>query len=177
MPTVQISGDPKRGGIPRNSKVRIEALPNKTVVFKGKVTESITMNFDKGKYIYSVTKFTDEHQDDLSYVDSFLVGMTDEQFNRLKMMKPKVLKPFLSSEGVRYRCTYIGCDGEYTSRISAVLHEAEHQGINLLKNPEKSPEAAEKTQEYIDQSKQESFVRAAAKPRRGRPPKRVTKAG
>ena len=52
MPTVQISGDPKRGGIPRNSKVRIEALPNKIVVFKGKVTESITMNFDPGKYIY-----------------------------------------------------------------------------------------------------------------------------
>ena len=153
MPTVQITGN-KEHGIPRNSKVRIEALPLKTVVFKGRVTDSITMNFDPGKYIYSVTKFTDDHQDDLTYVGDFLVGMNDKQFNKLSRMKPKIMKPFLSSEGVRYRCAFIGCDDEVTSRISAVLHEAEHQGVDLLAEPKRAKEVAAKTDEYIDKVKE-----------------------
>ena len=43
--------------IPEESDVRIEALPGRHVIYAGKATDSISRNYQPGKYIYTMEKF------------------------------------------------------------------------------------------------------------------------
>ena len=131
MPTFLFKGIEKLGGIPRHSRVRVEALPKRHSVFSGTVTNSVALELDPGKYAFKIGNFKTKGAT-VTYAGTFLWGVTEEEYNKLKDLKPKTMKISNTSEGVRYLCQYTGCDGEFTSRTGAVLHESEHMGQTLI---------------------------------------------
>lgn len=127
MPTFLFKGIEEKGGIPRRSRVRVEALPKRTPVFNGRVDGSVALPLDAGKYAFSVACFR-KGQPGLKYNGVFLWGLTEKEFDRLSRLSPKAAKKMNTTDGVRYQCQFTGCDDELTSATAAVLHEAEHQG-------------------------------------------------
>lgn len=167
---VTLKGHPIHG-IPRKSAVRIEALnPGKggnsrpVSVWEGEATRSFSTDLDPGKYVYLVSKkLTDEGNAYMRYVGAFYVGMGKHDFcplpnyeaeptkgcaecepiwKRLASHRPQFSKGRQTVDGLRYTCGFVGCkvDG-LTTAMSAVLHEAEHQGIDLLKQPDRIVES------------------------------------
>lgn len=136
MSTIRFEGDPAQGGIPKKSMVRIEALPEQTPVFVGKVTEALTIELDPGKYIFSVTRLSPKKMkrvDDVCYTGTFLHEVSEEAWEKLRWMTPTLARVINTSEGPRWRCKLapvMGCDFEGTSPIAALLHQmVEHLGM------------------------------------------------
>ena len=74
--------------IPEDTDVRIEALPSRHVVFEGKVTDSISRNYQPGKYVYVMEKFIAPREDNvpgrsLCTGGEFLVDVTEDQWEQL----------------------------------------------------------------------------------------------
>ena len=132
--------------IPEDTDVRIEALPSRHVVFEGKVTDSISRNFQPGKYVYVMEKFIAPREDNvpgrsICTGGEFLVDVTEEQWLNLWGAKPKMVTAIQTTEGPRMMCTAPGCGKRSETRLAAFLHEAKaHFGINPLKDPHKAVE-------------------------------------
>ena len=130
--------------IPEDSDVRIEALPSKHVVFEGKVTDSISRNFQPGKYIYTMEKFLHARQEgvpgrSVCTHGTFLVDVTEEQWQSLMFAQPKNVKARQTTDGPRLVCTL--CNKQSDTRLAAFLHEArEHMGVDPLQDPQKAVE-------------------------------------
>lgn len=123
----------------------IVMLPGNHIVERGSTNgRSISVDLDPGKYRIVVSQFivTGEGTATLTkwrkdfYHD---LGDTDEEaeirFTRLKDAPLRFTRGIMTSDGLRYHCQLPGCSQESTSRTAAILHEAEHSGIDLLREP------------------------------------------
>lgn len=139
----------------------------KDTVWEGEATRSISQDLDPGKYVYFVGKKIDENSNDfLRYVGAFYVGMSrkhdfcdlkdwerdpqpdcaecSKTWKRLAGYRPQFSKGRQTVDGLRYSCGYTGCKVDnLTTAFSAVMHEAEHQGIDLLADPDDIVKAME----------------------------------
>lgn len=120
----------------------------KNVVFEERLRHNhgaVHIELDPGKYLYSVVRLTEKAEDgtrdidDCRYDGEFLHEITEEAFSQLKRMKPRLTRVLNTSEGARWKCLVAGCADEFTSPVSALLHEVvEHMGIDreeFLKAP------------------------------------------
>jgi hypothetical protein len=148
MSTYKFEGDPEQGGLPRGSNIRIEEAMGRNVVFEEKLKHnhgSVHIELDPGKYLYSIVRLTEVAEDgtrdieDCRYDGWFLHEITEEAYNQMKTMKPRLTRTINTSEGARWKCLVAGCKEEFTSPVSALLHEVvEHMGIDreeFLKAP------------------------------------------
>jgi len=164
--TILFEGDPKQGGIPRKSSVRVESLPKKSVVFSGTVSKSLALDLDPGKYIYSVTKLIGP-KTMVNYIGTFYHEITPEAFEKLITCAPQMCKSIHTSDGPRWRCTFPRCkDEEFTSEVSALLHEVGHFGVSeaaFLKNPDMRVlyDGQSRVEEYIEQAKMQAKASGA----------------
>lgn len=132
--------------IPEDTDVRIETLPERVPVFSGKVSESISRNFQPGKYVYVMEKFLHARKKgvpgrSIRTHGEFLVDVTEEQWSELMFAEPKMVKVRQTSTGPKLVCTFPSCSKQSETRLAAFLHEAkEHLGVDPLKNPEKAVE-------------------------------------
>ncbi len=130
--------------IPEESDVRIEALPGRHVIYAGKATDSISRNYQPGKYIYTMEKFISARDEgvpgrSLCTGGEFLIDVNEEQWKNLRSSKPKMVKAIQTTEGPRMICTAPGCSKKSETRLSAFLHEAKvHFGVDPLKEPHKA---------------------------------------
>jgi hypothetical protein len=159
MGTILFQGDKSKGGIPRKSSVRIESLPKKHVVFSGVVSKAIALDLDPGRYIYSVTKHITGTKNLISYVGEFYHEVEHAAWEKLKDMAPQMCKVMQTSDGLRWRCTFPRCrEEEFTTELSALLHEISHFGISetdFLKNPDLAVlyDGQAKVEEYLEDVK------------------------
>ena len=117
-------------GIPRKARVRVEALPEKTLVWKGVASGSLSVDLDPGKYIYKVHKVLGKKRF-TGFCNQFLHELTEDQFNRLQHVQPKRSSFRITSEGPMYICGFTSCNNTYSSGTAMVMHELEHQGQKL----------------------------------------------
>jgi len=142
-------------GFPYGTRVRVESVwkegkrkgaktyKERRLVWKGDVTGIFTRNFDPGKYVWKAHKHDPAGISGFHESGEFLVGMTQEQWQRISHMEPRNQKATLTTDGIVWSCRFTGCNRMNTSKISAVLHEAEdHYGDDLLKA--KNPEAVKR---------------------------------
>lgn len=143
--------------IPEDSDVRIEALPGRHVVFEGKVTDSISRNYQPGKYVYVMEKFLHAREEgvpgrSICTGGEFLVDVSEEQWAELRSAKPKMVKAIQTTDGPRLVCTAPGCSRKSETRLSAFLHEAKtHFGIDPLLDPQKAVEVELKAGQVVKQ--------------------------
>lgn len=170
MSTVLFEGDKAQGGIPRKSTVRVETLPKRHVIFNGVVSKSIALDLDPGRYVYSVTKLIGD-KTMINYIGEFYHEIEPAAWEKLKLLEPQMCKPMHTSEGLRWRCTFPRCrEEEFTSGVSALLHEISHFGIpqeQFLKNPDLSVlfDGQARVEEYVeDLKKQEKAEGRAVNP-------------
>lgn len=144
MSTFKFIGDPDKGGLPRKSSVRIEAMPDRLPVFMGSVTESAYIDLDPGYYVYSVVRLTggkaSQHKlDDVHYQGEFYHEIEPDAWKIMQHMHARTARTMQTSEGTRVRCMIHGCDHETTNGVAALIHEVvDHLGIpreEFLKNP------------------------------------------
>lgn len=115
---------------------KLKAFREKKLAWTGLISGKFTRQWDPGMYIWSAHKHTDMQHENFKETGAFLIGMDEDEWKRVTKMKPKSQHARMTTEGVTYSCMFVGCEKRTTSRIAAVLHEADHQGIDLLKNPE-----------------------------------------
>lgn len=168
---VRLSGN-ETIGIPPGSLFKIVALSNGavTVVAEGEAEESIGIALDKGKYVLMVRHKGGPFQKPFKYSIEFLQGITKEQFDTLEQMTPKMFKSMMTTEGTVFRCQMFGCTFKTQSRQAAVLHEADHAGVDIFKGTTNAPSPIEAklAQEQMEVLKKEY---APTVKKQGRPPK------
>jgi hypothetical protein len=165
MGTILFEGDKKQGGIPRKASVRVESLPSRSVVFSGTVSKSIALDLDPGKYTYSVTKLIQPpglqggRGQMINYIGEFFHEVEPAAWEKLKHMGPQMCRPIQTSDGPRWRCTFPRCrEEEFTSAMSALLHEVGHFGVSqdrFLKDPDLSVlyDGQGRVEEYMQETK------------------------
>ena len=132
--------------IPEETDVRIEALPGRHVIYEGRVTSSISRNYQPGKYVYVMEKFLHAREEgvpgrSICTGGEFLVDVDEEQWAELRSAKPKMVKSLQTTDGPKLVCTAPGCNKKSDTRLAAFLHEAQaHFGIDPLKEPQKAVE-------------------------------------
>ena len=132
--------------IPEDSDVRIEALPGRHVIFEGKVTDSISRNYQPGKYVYVMEKFLAPREEgvpgrSICTGGEFLVDVTEEQWAELRSAKPKMVRAIQTTDGAKLQCVAPGCSKKSETRLAAFLHEAkEHFGVDPLAEPQRAVE-------------------------------------
>lgn len=168
MSTLMFSGDKKQGGIPRKSTVRIESLPKRSVIFSGIVSKAIALDLDPGKYCYTITKIISAPGNAggrgqiLNYGGEFYHEVEPEAWEKLKIMSPQMCKVMQTSDGPRWRCSFPRCrEEEFTSEMSALLHEVSHFGIpqeQFLKNPDLSIlfDGQSRVEAYLEDTKKQA---------------------
>lgn len=168
MSTILFEGDKKQGGIPRKSSVRVESLPSRSVVFSGTVSKSVALDLDPGRYIYSITKIISPpglaggRGQMINYSGEFYHEVTPEAWEKLKAMAPQMCKVMQTSDGPRWRCSFPRCrEEEFTSAMSALLHEVSHFGISeekFLKDPDLSVlyDGQARVEEYLEDTKKQA---------------------
>lgn len=126
------------GEIPEDTRVRVEALPFRNVVWDGIASGSVTLNLDLGKYVVKMTKpLTGRNIWNQQF--EFLNGVTEEQFAVLCSLSPKrAISRQVSDGNVMLTCQMgFDCKKKTSSAVDMILHEAEHMGISRadLLNP------------------------------------------
>lgn len=158
MSTIMFEGDKKQGGIPRKSSVRVESLPSRSVVFSGTVSKAIALDLDPGKYVYSITKILGPKAI-INYSGEFLHEVTEEAWKKLSTMGPQMCKVMQTTGGPRWRCNFPRCrEEEFTTSLSALLHEVSHFGISedkFLKDPDLSVlyDGQARVEEYLQEAR------------------------
>lgn len=132
MSTFKFVGNPKLGGLPRGSRVRIEALPQRMVAFEGEdINDAVYVDLDPGKYAFSVVRKSSPAKiDDAIYKDEFFHEMSEESWKAIQRFEPRLFKVIHTSKGVRWRCQHPLCEDEFSTTTAALLHEMEHFGIS-----------------------------------------------
>ena len=149
MAVVTFSGDPAHGGIPRGSKVRIEALPERRRIWSGKASKSVSLDLDPGKYVFCVNYAPPGGYGAIKYVQEVFVDIDEEQFKKLSHASPTLLHPVITSEGTVWRCTIPQCKSEVTSKVAAIMHEAEHRGVSPFSNQAVKSPIEQKDEEIL----------------------------
>lgn len=124
------------------SKWTIVTLPQNQIVDSGEATRSIGLDMDPGKYRIVVSQLVPTGEGSATvrkWRKDFYHDITPEQFDLLRNSPLRFTKGVMASEGLRYRCQLPGCDQEITSKLAAVVHEAEHSGVDLLMAPHTHP--------------------------------------
>ena len=130
MSTFKFEGDSKQGGLPRKCSLRVESLPGKELVFEDKVSESVYLDLDPGKYAYSVVRKSSPAQlSDAIYRGEFLHEISEEAWKAIQRFQPRLFKTIHTSEGVRWRCLHTLCSDEFSHPTAALIHEMEHFGV------------------------------------------------
>jgi hypothetical protein len=183
MPAVTITSKLDRfpDGFPDDTDIRIEWVSRqkrvrnrktgkvmnkyreRRLAWTGVVTQSITRNFDPGKYVWKAHKSEQDGLENFSEYGEFLVGMTEEQWKKVNSLKPRMQKGVLTTDGCVFQCLWPGCKKKSSSRISALLHESSiHYGVDLLasENPAQDKAAIDveikKTQQQMKADKREA---------------------
>lgn len=166
---------------PQDTRIRIEAILTKPkfdsktketilaqckkeLVWSGEVTESLTRNLDPGRYIVTAIKhdaetggFWDQH--------TFYHGCDETNWLKIVNMKPKLCRSRHTVDGVLYMCSFYGCTKAMTSRFAAIIHEAEHLGVDILKaTPEQTAQVASKAQEIASVAKKDKEAAMSGRP-------------
>jgi hypothetical protein len=150
-------------GIPPKSDFQIVSLPDHQRIWRGEATRSVTLDLGRGKYKYVITKNTSAKTGWRYDSDEFLVDLTEAQWERLRHEEPSMSQARHVAGGIAWTCGVIGCKGfEATTKIEIVLHEAKHQGIDLLKDIERAAEAAAKNKAARRKHKRDKEVAADA---------------
>jgi len=136
MATILFKGDPDQGGIPYKANVRIETLASngrkvlRRLIYTGKVSDSLSIDLDPGKYVYSITKLLPEGEpDNCCYVGSFMHEIDAKTWKLLQFMQPSMVRAIHTTDGVRWNCQFPGCRRESTSAVGALIHEVSHFGL------------------------------------------------
>jgi hypothetical protein len=151
--------------IPEDTQVRVEALPDRHVVFEGLVTDAYSQNLQPGKYVYTMQKFISARKDGspgrtICTEGSFYVDCNEEQWQMLMDSQPKMVRSTQTTDGPRLVCTAPGCSRKSATRLAAFLHEAKvHFGVDPLAEPEKAVEVELKA---TAQKKQMAAAKAVA---------------
>lgn len=153
--------------IPRKSRLRVESLPSRTVVWKGIASKQWSFDLDEGKYVYKIHKSLGVGRKCINYTGAFLHGVTDEEFEKLQHIAPSRASYRVTSDGGEYNCGFTGCNEQYSSTMAMVKHELEHQGLTLQDLLDKP---SEDIQETLNEGAE---VILAAKRGPGRPRKAV----
>lgn len=113
--------------------------PDNRTVATGTVSgKSIAIELDPGHYRIAVSQCVASGSRPYSrkWVKDFYHDITPEADALLARSVLKFTKGRMTTDGARYFCQlHSGCSNEATSRVAAILHEAEHSGVDLLKNP------------------------------------------
>jgi hypothetical protein len=150
-------------GIPKSCNLRVEALPDRDLIWKGRVSGSWSWDLDPGKYTWKYHKIIGKRRT-INKSGTFLHQITEENWKKLQNISPKTARFRITTEGAKYFCGLTGCDYDSTSRVSMVMHELEHQGRTL----------EDAFEEYEDEGElQEAVNEGAGKAtrKRGRPRK------
>lgn len=145
---------------------KIDSLPNRNKVFKAVGRGPVSVDLDPGKYTLVVYHFSPDKVTNFKYRETFLHGITEDQWAKLSNMRPKIARVVHTTLGIVYRCGFVGCKDEHTSRASAVIHECEHQGVDLFQEPEKYASAVAGLEKYAE-AKSGKVTPSSRKP--GRP--------
>jgi len=146
---------------------RVTSLPGHHMVIKKMQAKgSITVAADPGMYTWTAVHHdSDAPHLNFKFYGTILHDMTKEQWTSLQYIRPKVSRAIHTTRGTVWHCQFLGCNDSTTNRIAAAVHEAEHQGINLLSEPERQAEAGEAVAVVAEE------MQATKGKRRGRPPK------
>ena len=154
---------------------RVETMPDRKIVIKNMEAKgSITVAADPGKYVWACKNIAKNEikRKHLRFKFSGYVlhEVTEDQWQVLSDIRPMVARAMHTMRGVVWHCGFVGCDEEHTSRLSSAVHEAKHQGIDLLKDPNKVSQATQAVEKAI--KAQDMDDDESTRPRRrGRPPK------
>lgn len=136
---ITLKGDPKRE-IPKNSEYCIEAFGPSVRdgvirVAEGSCSKSIAIDLDPGKYVVVIRRTSphDPKQIDYYWHEEFFVGVTEEQYQRFKGIRPRLTRGLQTSEGPRWHCPITGCGEVMGTAYAMVEHEAMHNGFDLNK--------------------------------------------
>jgi len=120
----------------------IVSLPQNLVVREGEASRSISIDLDPGRYrlVVSQMAITGEGRATLmKWRKDFYHDCTPEQHTALVNSPLRFTKGMMATDGTSFNCQLPGCSNEATSRMAAVLHEAEHSGVDLLAQPKTHP--------------------------------------
>jgi hypothetical protein len=121
--------------IPNPSKVTIDALPERRTVYKAVVTGGeVTTDLPPGKYAMCVLGMfrgrRSSKQVRCHYVVEFLHGLTEEQWEAVQHLHPRMAECVITSEGTVFTCRF--CRRQSKHRLEAAMHECVHYGVNPL---------------------------------------------
>ncbi len=132
------------------AKWRVESLPDRHRVWDGEARGSVTLDLDPGKYVFVAVHIDNKEVNNFKYHEEILHEVTEEQWKELRHMRPTAARAIHGMTGLVFHCQFVGCDDQHTSRIAAVLHEAWHQNINLLEEPERAAEVENAMSDYAE---------------------------
>jgi hypothetical protein len=121
----------------------IVSLPQNLIVQRGECSRSIMADLDPGHYRLVVSQMIipgghgsgSNRATLMKWRKDFYHEVTPEQHQRIQDAPLRFTKGMMTTDGTRFNCNLPGCSNEATSRVAAVLHEAEHSGVDLLKQP------------------------------------------
>lgn len=132
-------GVPTITKIPRGCRITVVMLPGRQEVISGlEVFNEFTPTLDPGRYGYTLIRDVDPPRCTTiqRWTGEFLAHLTDAQADRLAYLEPRMAKGMLTSDGARYICGFMGCGQRFTSKVQIIIHEGEHFGRDLLREPD-----------------------------------------
>lgn len=114
--------------LPRRLDVVVKSLPENKKVHTGRHSNSISLDLDPGKYVMTATR-QDKKKTLLKLEKIFFHKITEEEFNSLEPLELKHTNAINTTQGVSYTCKLCFGDYDSSSKVSAIKHELEHQGI------------------------------------------------
>jgi hypothetical protein len=148
----------------QRARWRIEALPNRSLVWEGRARGGVTLDLDPGKYVWAASYYDRQKFNNFKLSGEFFHDITADQWRHIEYIRPRIAKAMMTTGGMIYRCQFVGCDEEHTNRIAAAIHEGEHQGIDLLASPEAKPQVDAAMDTYAEQKAQKK--RGPGRPRK-----------
>ena len=132
---------------------RVESLPDRHRVWDGVARGQVTLDLDPGKYVWVAAYSDPSKRNNFKYHEELYHEVTEKQWDELKFMRPTIARGIHGMNGLVFHCQFVGCGDQHTSRLSAVLHEARHQGVDLLAEPERSVEVENAMTDYAEEKR------------------------
>jgi hypothetical protein len=120
------------------TQFHIVSRPDNRTIASGLVNgKSIVLDLDPGHYRIAVSQGVTSGSRPYSrtWVKDFYHDLTPEAEEQLSRAVLRFTKGRMTTDGARFFCQLAGCNNEATSRVAAIVHEAEHSGVNLLATP------------------------------------------
>jgi len=131
--------------IPRDSKVIVVLKTGKHTsedIYRGMASGSCTIDLDPGHYFYKVRKVDENPKNKRVFymTGEFYHEVDEKSYRRLRGLSPKACSLRMTSHGREYSCGLVSCIFLTSSRFAMLLHEANHQGIDLMEEIKKPDE-------------------------------------